>query len=139
MMQEPNAWSVTVVPTTVHTEVDSEVKVTERPDEAVAEMPKGESSRVRPESAPNVIVWSPWPTVNECWTCAADVQLALPDWLASMVQRPTPWSVTVVPATVQTDVVSEVNTTARFEEAVAETVNGDSSRDRPERAPNVMD
>ena len=56
MMQEPTVWSVTVTPTTVQTGRVSEVKVTVRPEEAVAETSKGDWSRSRLPSAANAIV-----------------------------------------------------------------------------------
>ena len=74
-----------------------------------------------------------------CGTVVAEIQLSSPHWSASMVQRPALWSVTEVPATVQTGVVSEVNTTGRVDEAVAEMVKGVSSRRRSDRASKVMD
>lgn len=45
--------------------------------------------------------------------------MLLPGWLASMVQVPAPNSVSVVPLTVQTLAVADVNDTARPEVAVA--------------------
>ena len=50
--------------------------------------------------------------------------MLLPTWFASMVQVPVVTNVAVVPATVQTPVVVEVNVTAMPEVAVAESVSG---------------
>lgn len=58
--------------------------------------------------------------------------------MAAIVQVPTVTSVTVDAETVQTLVVVEVNVTAKPEEAVAETVNGDAPNDLPDSAANVM-
>ena len=54
----------------------------------------------------------------------AAFQLALPAWLALIVQVPTATNVTVVPETVQMLVVAEVKATVRPEEAVALRVIG---------------
>jgi hypothetical protein len=64
--------------------------------------------------------------------------LALPGWVAWMVQAPAATSVTVTPDTVQTGVVVEAKATARPEEAVALTVNGAEPYARLESAPKVM-
>ena len=53
-----------------------------------------------------MIVWLPLLTVNDCCTWGAAFQLALPAWLASIVQVPTVTKVTVVPEMVQTLVVA---------------------------------
>ena len=50
--------------------------------------------------------------------------MVLPAWLASMVQVPEAMNVAVVPETVQTLVVIEVNPTARPDVAVAKSVSG---------------
>ena len=75
-----------------------------------------------------MIVWSPLLTVNDCCTWGAAFQLALPAWLALIVQVPTVTKVTVVPEMVQTLVVAEVKATVRPEEAVALSVSGPSSK-----------
>ena len=54
-----------------------------------------------------------------CVTSVAGAKLALPAWLALIVQVPTVRMVAVVPDTVHTPVVSEVNVTARPDDAVA--------------------
>ena len=62
MGQAPSATSVTVEPDTVQTPVVVELKVTVRPDDAVALTPKGAAPRiVLSARAPKVIVWSAVP------------------------------------------------------------------------------
>jgi hypothetical protein len=55
-----------------------------------------------------------------------------------MVQPPAPTIVTVVPETVQTLVVDDVNVTVRPELAVADTVNGGSPKFLPPSAPKLI-
>ena len=57
--------------------------------------------------------------MNEFVTGVAAVKLALPAWLAVMLQVPAATSVTVLPLTVQTLAVFDVKLTARPELAVA--------------------
>ena len=62
----------------------------------------------------------------------------MPAWLAVMEQEPPARMVTVVPETVQTEVVVDAKATVRLEEAVAPTVNGDAPKVTLLSAPNVM-
>jgi hypothetical protein len=64
--------------------------------------------------------------------------VALPAWLAVIEQEPPATIVTVLPATVQTEVVVEAKSTARAELAVAVTANGDTPYVMPLSAPNVI-
>src|SRR5664280_3178483 len=56
--QVPTVSKVTDVPLTVHTEDELELKLTSRPEEAVAPMVTGDWASVLAASAPNVIDWS---------------------------------------------------------------------------------
>jgi hypothetical protein len=59
MVQVPAATSVTVLPDTAHTGEVWELKLTVRPDEAVALTVKGAVPRAWLANAPKVIVWLP--------------------------------------------------------------------------------
>ena len=71
-----------------------------------------------------LIVWLPLLIVNDCCTCGAAFQLALPAWLALIVQVPTLMRLMVEPETVQVGVVAEVKVTLRPELALALSVIG---------------
>ena len=62
----------------------------------------------------------------------------MPAWLAVIEQGPPATIVTVLPATVQTEVVVEAKLTARPELAVALTANGDTPKLTSLGAPNAM-
>jgi hypothetical protein len=62
----------------------------------------------------------------------------LPAWLAVIEHEPPATIVTVLPATVQTEVVVEAKSTARAELAVAVTANGDTPYVTPLSAPKVI-
>ena len=64
--------------------------------------------------------------------------MALPAWLAVIEQDPPATIVTVLPATVQTDVVVEAKLTASPELAVAVTVNGETPYVTLLNAPKVI-
>ena len=64
--------------------------------------------------------------------------MAFPAWLAVIEHEPPATIVTVLPETVQTDVVVEAKLTARPELAVASTVNGAAPELRSLSAPKVM-
>ena len=69
----------------------------------------------------NETVWLAWPTLKVCWTWAAALKLALPAWLASRTQLPTPVNETT-PALIEQTlelVASTVIVTARPLDAVA--------------------
>ena len=74
----------------------------------------------------NVIAWLPLLIVKLWLIWVAAFQLALPAWFALIVHVAAAplTNVTVVPETVQTPVVDDVNTTANPDDAVALTVNG---------------
>lgn len=71
-------------------------------------------------------------------TVVAAWKLALPAWLALTVQLPTPTNVRVVPLTVQTPGVVEVNVTAKPELALALKAAGATPKVCPAGAANVM-
>lgn len=62
----------------------------------------------------------------------------LPAWLAAIVQVPVLTKVTVLPATVHTGVVVEVNTTERPEDVVADTAKGALPNALPVMAAKVI-
>ncbi len=88
MVQVPVVRSVTLVPETVHTAAVVELKLTARPEEAVAPMVTGESARVLLARAPKVMVWSPLLMVKVRLTWGAAFQVALPAWSASIGSCP---------------------------------------------------
>ena len=138
ILQVPAATSVTVVPETVHTGAVCELKLTARPELAVAPTVNGGVPSARFESAPKVMIWHLCVTWKLRLTGVAAPQLVLPACVACIVQAPAATSVTVVPETVHTGVVCEVNLTARPELAVAPTVNGAELNSRLESAAKVM-
>lgn len=77
-------------------------------------------------------------TVNERVMGSAALQVALPDWLAVIVQVPAAASVTVLPLTVHTPGVLLRKLTARPDEAVALTVKAGSPTVLPVSAPKLM-
>jgi hypothetical protein len=140
MLHVPVLMRVTLVPETVHTAVVVEVKATVREEDAVALTVKGVWSRLRSASPASVIVWLPGLIVKLRATWGAAFQSVLAAWFALTVQvalLPVT-NATVVPETVQTEVVPEVNVTASPDEAVALTVIGPSSNRFVERAPKVV-
>src|SRR6185503_5674780 len=84
------------------------------------------------------MVWFAFATLKLCETCGAALYVASPGWLALMVQVPAATRVTVVPETVQTEPVPELNATGRPELAVAETVKGGSPYTLAASAPKVI-
>jgi hypothetical protein len=142
MEQVPKDSSVTVVAESVHTSGVVELKLTGRPELAVAltvigEVPN-EGLNGWLESAPKVMVWLSLVTWKLWLTGVAAVQLVLPAWVAWMVQVPTETSVTVEPAAVQTAEVVEAKLTARPEEALALTGKGAVPKGSFESVPKVM-
>ena len=77
-------------------------------------------------------------TVNERVMGSAALQVALPDWLAVIVQVPAAASVTVLPVMVQTAGVVLLNVTARSDVAVALKPNAGSPTVLLASAANVM-
>jgi len=71
-------------------------------------------------------------------TGVAAEKLALPDWVAVIVQVPTIRIATVVPDTVQTDCVLEANNTAKVDDAVALSVNVPEPYTTFESVPKVI-
>jgi hypothetical protein len=76
------------VPDTEQVELVSEVKLTVRPELAVALMAKGAVPDTRFGSAGKLIVWasSAGVTRKDCDTCGAAAYEVLPGWSAAMVQ-----------------------------------------------------
>ena len=105
------------------------VKLTGKPDEALALNAKGGSPSCLSVGLAKVILWSLFcglVTAKDCATGGAGLKNSLPGWAAWIVQVPVVISVTVLPLTVQTAGVSEAKLTGKPEEAVALTVNGGS-------------
>ena len=135
----PAATSVTVAPDTVQTDVVNDVKLTVRPDVAVAlsaTVPVAGNGRF--PSAPNVIVWLAGVTWKLWSTGVAAANPEPPPCFASMVHLPPATRVTVLPDTVQTEVVSDAKLTASPDVAVALTANGAVPMTRFASAPNVI-
>ena len=110
IVQVPNATFVTNIPDTVQTLLVEDENETTKSEEAAAESPiplpiKSEVFLV--PGLGNSIVWSPAKTVNEIDTGAASKTVAVPAWLASIVQVPVVSRVTVLPLTEHTLEVSE--------------------------------
>ena len=126
MVQVPVDMSVAVDAETVQTPVVREAKLTVRPEDAVALNVGGGAVMVWAGSELKVIVWLASNTEKLWLTGVAAAHCGgLPPCEAWMVQVPVATRVTVEPDTVQTAVVSEAKLTARPEEAVALTVNGE--------------
>jgi hypothetical protein len=104
IVQVPCATRCTVVAVgIVQIEAVRELKVTARPEEAVAETVKSGSFTAFAASAPKVIVWLALPTVKLRETCGAALKFVFPAWSALIVQVPGATIVTVLPASVQTE------------------------------------
>jgi len=123
----PTATSVSAVPLTVQTLGVVDVKVTGRPELAVATSTGGAVPRVWLPGELKVTVCAAGgaaETVKDRETVAAAAKVLLPGWLASMMQVPTANSVNVVPLTVQTLAMVDAKPTVRPELAVAASVGG---------------
>ncbi len=145
MVQVPVVWNVRVspaVPEVVQTLTVWDSKVTARPEEALALRVIGpSSSRLLAGRPSKAIVWLPLAIVKLRSTAGAAFQLALPAWLALIVQVPVVWSVTVsplVPEVVQTLRVFDSKLTVRLEVALAASVTGPWSRRFSAGAVNVI-
>ena len=138
MVQTPAPASETEVLETVQTAGVREVKLTVRPDVAVAEMTKGAAPKTLSASAPKLIVWLEGVTRKLASTGLAGKLFESPACVASIVQVPEATNVTVDPATVQMGVVREAKLTARPEVAVALTVNGALPNAILESGPKLM-
>ena len=117
-----------VAPLVVQTLVVVDVKVTAKPDEALADTVNGVCTIVRFPIALNVIDWLTRLTVKLRSTDGAGLNVALPAWSAFTVQMPAATSVIVAPAVppeVQMVGVVVVKVTWSPEDAVALTVRGD--------------
>jgi hypothetical protein len=134
----PVAFSVTVVPETLQTLVVCELKLTARPEVAVALTVKVPEPRVWFASAPKAMVWVPRVTWKVRLTGVAAAQSTLPACAAWIVQEPTATSVTVAPDTVHVAGVVELKVTASPDDAVALTVNGAVPNAWFESVPKVM-
>ena len=78
IVQVPNVKSVTDAPETVHTGVVVEVKATARPDEAVAEIVNGATTKLLAARAAKVIVCVPLLMTTLLVTCGAALNVAFP-------------------------------------------------------------
>ena len=78
----PTETSVTVAPDSVQTGVDCEVKLTAKPEPAVALTAKAAAPNVLFGRALKLMVWLPWVTWKLWPTAAAAAQLGLPVWVA---------------------------------------------------------
>ena len=119
IVQLPADTSVSAVPLTVHTAGVVDVRLTSRPDVAVAAKAGGAVPKVWLAGAVKLMVCSAWLTAKLRETAVAAAKLALPGWLASTVQVPAATSVNVVPLTVHTVGVVEPKTTTRPEVELA--------------------
>jgi len=92
ILQVPAWLKVTVLPDTEHTPVpllESRENETGRPEVAVADRVTGSSPTVTEVGySPTVIVWGFPLTAIFSWAWGAAAQVALPGWLASMMQVP---------------------------------------------------
>src|ERR1035437_5946676 len=124
MVQVPTETSVTVEPATVQTGAVSELKLTGRPDVAVALSANGAVPNARSESAPKVILWLACVTWKLWFTGVAAGYVESPACVAWIVQVPPATRGTVEPDTVQTGAVSELKLTGRPDVAVTLAANG---------------
>jgi hypothetical protein len=124
--QVPTATSVSVVPATVHTPGVVDAKVTVKPEVALALSAAGAVPRVWLPGDVKVMLCASGAakTVKLRETLGAAAKVLLPTWLASTLQVPAATSVKVLPLTVQTPVVVDVNTTVRPEVELATRAGG---------------
>ena len=105
IVQVPSATFVTNIPDTVQTLLVEDENETTNFEEAAADSPRPLPVKSEVFLVPglgNSIVWSPAKTVNEIDTGAASKTVAVPAWLASIVQVPVVSRVTVLPLTEHT-------------------------------------
>jgi hypothetical protein len=121
IVQVPTETGWSEAPATRQTSGVADVMVTGRPESDVA---AGVAVPVMSRSGGcgNVITCGALATWNDRVTGTAAAYVASPAWAAVTVQVPADTSVTVVPATVQTPWVDDVNVTASPEPAVAVSV-----------------
>jgi hypothetical protein len=81
-VQVPTDTSVTVDPSTVHTAVVCDAKLTANPELAVALSVKAALPSATPDGAPKVMLWLPCVTWKLWFTAGAAAQLAFPDCVA---------------------------------------------------------
>lgn len=124
MVQLPADTSVSAVPLTVHTELVLEANCTLRPDEAVAESAAGVVPMVLLPGEAKLILCVACATVKLRLTDGAALYVLLPACEALMLQVPADTSVSVLPLTVQTKGVLELNSTPRPDVAVADRAGG---------------
>lgn len=123
-VQLPAATKVSTLPVTVQTAAVLEAKDTGRPELLLATNAAGLLPKAWLPGDTKVMVCAAGLTVKVLATEVAGKKLALPAWLAVMVQLPTLSSVALVLATVHTASVDEVNATARPELALATKATG---------------
>jgi hypothetical protein len=122
--QVPEFRTITRVPAVLQTGVVIEVKLTGRPELALAVIWKGGSLKNWLGIELKVIVCEPLFTMKLRVTGIAAEKFVFPVWLAVIEQVPGATSVTVAPETVHTLRVGEAKLTERPEPAVALTANG---------------
>jgi hypothetical protein len=138
MEQVPAASRVTILPETVQTAVEVELKLTGSVDVAVAASVTVPEPNATLLSVPKVMVCEAGVTLKLWTTLGAAVKFELPGWLAVMEHVPAAVVLTTDPATVQTPVVVEVNVTGRFDVAVAVRLNDGALKETLLIGPNVM-
>ena len=124
MVQVPAATSVSVVPLTVQVLGVVELKVTARPELALAASGGGGVPRVWLPGEAKVMVCDAFATVMTRDTVTAAAKMLLPAWLASMMQVPAATSVSVVPLAEQVLGVVEAKLTGRPELELATNAAG---------------
>jgi hypothetical protein len=123
MVQAPAPTTETVLPDTVQTAGVVDEYLTGSPELAAAVRRNGAAPNTRLGNAGNAICCVPATTVK-LWLTESGAQVEFPAWLAVTVQVPVPTIVRMVPDTVHTTGVEELNVTGRPELAVAPIVNG---------------
>ncbi len=112
----------TIAPEMLQTGVVAEVKLTGRPELAVAPTGNAGSPKVWSGGPMKLIVWAcsgRGPMVKLCVTGAAALNPEFPDWLAVMEHVPALSSDTVAPANAQTEGVADTKLTGSPEVAIA--------------------
>ena len=99
--QVPTETSVTAAPVTVQIPAELLVKLTARPEVAVAVKLTGPALRATSAGCGKLIVCDPCSTLKVTVTGAAAEKVALPAWVAVIEQVPTDTNVALVPETVQ--------------------------------------
>jgi NADPH-dependent 7-cyano-7-deazaguanine reductase QueF-like protein len=137
-VQVPTATKVTVDPDIVQIVEVCELKLTGKPEVAVAATANGAAPNATFESVPKLIVWGAFVTLKLSLTGVAAEYEVFPTWVAWIVQVPTATNVTVDPDIVQIVEVCELKLTGRPEVAVALTANGAEPNALSDNAPKLI-